>query len=233
MGPRPPCVGGDRGVPAPKVDASCLTLEVLCWFLVGSRVGASEGWRMPSRGNCSCGSSGASTRSLPVRSGCTGGSGGESRDGVGDTSTPPLEGGGLGSLVVLPRGEAAAAPGAGRASSSASSPKRGGSAEGCLGERSELEELVCLRRALRRGLGGRATVPPAWRSPGDGALLLTLSEAALLGERGGVARGAGLRARWPGWPSAEPGRCGRFPSASGCGLSWRVLASLWRGEARG
>ena len=63
--------------------------------------------------------------------------------------------------------------------------------------------------------------------------MLALSESAWLGERGGVARGAGLRALWPGWLPAEPGRCGRLPSASGCGLSRRVLASLWRGEASG
>ena len=61
--------------------------------------------------------------------------------------------------------------------------------------------------------------------------MLALSESAWLGERGGVARGAGLRDLWPGWLPAEPGRCGRLPSASGCGLSRRVLASLWRGEA--
>ena len=121
---------------------------------------------------------------------------------------------------------------AGPLSSSVSSPKRGASAAACLGVRGELEELVCLWRALRRGtLGGRATEPPAWRALGDGALLLALSESAWLGERGGVARGAGLRDLWPGWLPAEPGRCGRLPSASGCGLSRSVLASLWRGEA--
>ena len=167
-----------------------------------------------------------------MRSGCTGGSGGKSRDGVGDTSTAPLAGGGLGSPVVLPRGRTDAAPGSGRSSSSASSPKRGASAAACLGVRGELEELVCLCRALRRGtLGERATDPPAWRALGVGALLLALSESALLGERGGVALGAGLRERWPGWLPAEPGRCGRLASPSGCGLSRHVLASLWRGEA--
>ena len=129
-------------------------------------------------------------------------------------------------------GETHTAPPAGPLSSSVSSPKRGASAAACLGERGELEELVCLWRALRRWtVGGRATEPPAWRALGDGALLLALSESAWLGERGGVARGAGLRDRWPGWLPAEPGRCGRLPSASGCGLSRSVLASLWRGEA--
>ena len=60
---------------------------------------------------------------------------------------------------------------------------------------------------------------------------MALAESAWLGERGGVARGAGLRDLWPGWLPAEPGRCGRLPSASGCGLSRRVLASLWREES--
>ena len=96
-------------------------------------------------------------------------------------------------------GETHTAPPAGPLSSSVSSPKRGASAAACLGVRGELEELVCLCRALRRGtLGERATDPPAWRALGVGALLLALAESAWLGERGGVARGAGLGDLWPG-----------------------------------
>ena len=113
-----------------------------------------------------------------------------------------------------------------------SSPKRGASSAACLCERGELEELAGLWRALRRGMEGlRATEPPAWRSRGDAALLLARSESALLGERGGDARGTGLADLGPSWLSVGPGGWGRFPSASGCGLLRRVLASLRRGEA--
>ena len=129
-------------------------------------------------------------------------------------------------------GETHTAPLAGTLSSSVSSPNRGASAAASLGERGELVELAGLWRALRRGmLGLRATEPPAWRSRGDAALLLARSESARLGERGGAARGTGLADLWPSWLPAGPGSWGRLPSASGCGLSRRALASLWRGEA--
>ena len=151
----PPGLDGASGVVPPKVAASCLTLCLLCWFLVGSRVGASTGWRMPSRGGCSCGSSGASSRSLPVRCGCAGGSGCiesaralwlccrwvvGSRVGasVGGRMPAGRTGAGAGSDGV---GETLTAPLAGTFSSSVSSPKRGASAAASLGERSELEEL--------------------------------------------------------------------------------------------
>ena len=89
--PWPPGLGGDSGVPPPKPAASCLTL---CWFLLGSKVGASSGGAMPSR----CGGSGA-----------------ESRDGEGETSTAPGAGAGLGSSVAPPkRGTSAAVGGAER-----------------------------------------------------------------------------------------------------------------------
>ena len=83
--PRPP--GGDSGALAPKLAASCLTVEVLCWFLVGSRVGASVGGRMPS--------------------GRTG-SGADS-DGVGETHTAPLAGTFSSSVSSPKRGASAAA----------------------------------------------------------------------------------------------------------------------------
>ena len=136
---------------------SARALWLCCRWVVGSRVGASVGGRMPA--------------------GRTGSGAGS--DGVGETLTAPL---------------------AGTFSSSVSSPKRGASAAASLGERSELEELGGLCRALRRGmLVPRATTPPACRSRGDAALLLARSESAWLGERGGVARGAGLADLWRGW----------------------------------
>ena len=85
-GPRPPWVGGDSGAPAPKLAASCLTVEVLCWFLVGSRVGASVGGRMPA--------------------GRTGSGGGS--DGVGETLTAPLAGTFSSSVSSPKRGASAA-----------------------------------------------------------------------------------------------------------------------------
>ena len=162
--PRPPWVGGGSDAPAPKLAASCLTVYVLCWFLVGSRVGASSGGRIPSG---------------------RAGSGADSRDGDGETHTAPLTG-------IL--------------ASSVASPKRGASAAASFGERGELVELAGLWRALRRGLLGlRATEPPAWRWRGDAALLLARSESALLGERTGAARGAGLADLGPRLPPAWPG----------------------------
>ena len=179
-----------------------------------------------------------------MRGGCAGGSDGESEVGVGETTTAPL-GVGLGSSVVLP--------------------KRGASAAGGGAERAELVELGCRWRELRRLSSRlRATCPPMWRCRGDAALWLALSESALLGERTGETRGAGLVERWPGaglaergtgladrrWPGAGlagrgaglaerwPGvpvgwACGCAPplSASGRGLLWRALASLYRGDA--
>ena len=241
----PPALDGGSGALPPKPAASCLTVCWLCWFLVGSRVGASSGGRMPPRGCWSCGSSGASSRSPPVRVGCTGGSDGESGDGVGETITAPLGRVGLGSSLVLP--------------------KRGGSAAVGGGGQAELVELWDRWRELRRLASRlRATCPPMWRCRGDAALWFALSESALLGERTGETRGAGLverwagaglaergaglaERRWPGaglavrgaglaerWPVVPVGwACGCAPllSASGGGLLWRALASLYRGEA--
>ena len=85
--PRPPWAGGGIGALATKLAASCLTVEVLCWFLVGSRVGASVGGRMPS--------------------GRTG-SGADS-DGVGETLTAPLAGTFSSSVSSPKRGASAAA----------------------------------------------------------------------------------------------------------------------------
>ena len=141
-----------------------------------------------------------------------GGSGAESRDGEGETSTAPGAGAGLGSTVAPPkRGTSAAVGGA---------------------ERGELVELAGWWRELRRLLSGlRGTWPPVWRWRGDAALWLARSESALLGERTGEARGAGLAERGPVAPLAWAGVWGPLPSASGCGLMRRALASLWRGEA--
>ena len=115
-----------------------------------------------------------------------GGSGAESRDGEGETSTAPLTGEGLASSVAPPkRGTSAAAGGA---------------------ERGELVELAGWWRELRRLLPGlRATEPPAWRWRGDAALRFARSESALLGERTGEALGAGLADRGPGSPLAWAG----------------------------
>ena len=85
--PRPPWEVGASGAPAPRLAASCLTLEVLCWFLVGSRVGASLGGRMPS--------------------GRTGS--GAASDGEGETLTAPLAGGFSSSVSPPNLGASAAA----------------------------------------------------------------------------------------------------------------------------
>ena len=85
--PRPPWVGGGIGALATKLAASCLTVEVLCWFLVGSRVGASVGGRMPSG---------------------RAGSGADS-DGDGETHTAPLAGILVSSVSSPNRGASAAA----------------------------------------------------------------------------------------------------------------------------
>ena len=146
----------------PKAAASCLTVCLLCWFLVGSRVGASLGGRMSSG---------------------KGGSGADSMDGEGETHTAPLGGGCVASSVACP--------------------KRGASAGAGCTERGELVALAGLGRELLRLLAGlRATDPPACRWRGDAALLLALSESALLGERTGEALGAGLIDRGRGSPPA-------------------------------
>ena len=80
------------------------------------------------------------------------------------------------------------------------------------------------RELLRLLAGLRATDPPACRWRGDAALLLALSESALLGERTGEALGAGLIDRGRGTPPAWAGVWGRLPSASICGLTRRVRA---------
>ena len=170
----------------PKAAASCLTVCLLCWFLVGSRVGASLGGRMSSG---------------------KGGSGADSMDGEGETHTAPLGGGCVASSVACP--------------------KRGASAGAGCTERGELVALAGLGRELLRLLAGlRATDPPACRWRGDAALLLALSESALLGERTGEALGTGLIDRGRGSPPAWAGVWGLLPSASICGLTRRVLASL-------
>ena len=88
--PRPPWMGGDRGVPAAYVAASCWTLEVVCWCLVGSKVGGASKGRMPSgrRGS------------------------GHGSDGVGETLTAPAAGP-LWSSVASPKCGASTAAGLG------------------------------------------------------------------------------------------------------------------------
>ena len=116
--------------------------------------------------------------------------------------------------------------------SSVALPKRGTSAAGGGAERAELVELAGWWRELRRLLSRlRATWPPVWRWRGDAALWLARSESALLGERTGEARGAGLAERWPGVPVGRAWGCAPPLSASGRGLMRRALASLCRGDA--
>ena len=138
--------------------------------------------------------------------------GSDSRDGEGSTSTSPSAG-----------------P---RRGSTSTSPKRGTSAVACGPCWGELVGLAGGRRELWRLLSRlRETRPPVWRWRGEGTWLLARSESALLGERIGVALGAGLGWREPAVPTLSVGAGGAVSSASGRGLTRRALPSLWREEA--